>query len=80
MATAQVAKRPFHESIVDAIRHASGSELKCLATLIKSTKVPKGHDEIIEAWNERKLDDDMCVPADLLAQQQHEGEKHKGKK
>jgi hypothetical protein len=46
-------KKPFHESIVDAIHCAFGADLPCLAALIKTTKVPKNHDEIIKAWKER---------------------------
>lgn len=74
--TEQIATRPFHETIVEAIRRASSAELECLATLIKATEVPKGHDEIIAAWNERigallfGCDNDFGVPTSLLAQKQ----------
>lgn len=74
-ATAQTATRPFHEIVVSAIRQASGPELEFLAALIKATKVPKGHDEIIAAWNERRNalywgTEDLGVPASLRAQAQ----------
>jgi len=43
--------KPFHETIVDAIYLAiSSEEMTCLARLIKSTKIPKNHDEILKAW------------------------------
>ncbi len=82
--TEQVAKRPFHETIVEAIRHASISDLQCLAVLIKATKIPAGHDEIIAAWNKaawpgHTLHDDYGVPADLLEQKQEATEKAKAK-
>lgn len=46
------ARRPFHETIVDAIRHCSSpstGEIIRLFRLIEETKIPKGHDEIIAA-------------------------------
>lgn len=72
--------RPFHETIVEAIRRASSAELECLATLIKGTEVSKGCDEIIVAWNERRKemcwgDEDLGVPAILLEQKNFEREK-----
>ncbi|TSC91040.1 MAG: hypothetical protein G01um10142_150 [Parcubacteria group bacterium Gr01-1014_2] len=48
-------RRPFHESIVEAIRCASYSDMMCLGMLINETKIPKGHDEILAAWQERVL-------------------------
>lgn len=48
--------KPFHESIVDAINRAEGEGVAvayALAELIKGTKIPKGHDAIIEAWSTR---------------------------
>ncbi len=51
--TEQVVTRPFHETIVDAIHrchpHPAESQIWFLFELIKETKIPKGHDEIIEA-------------------------------
>ncbi|MBI2482262.1 MAG: hypothetical protein HYV76_01730 [Candidatus Vogelbacteria bacterium] len=83
--TEQVATRPFHETILEAIRQASSTELKCLATLIKATKVPKGHDEIVAVWNERRKamcwdDEDLGVPANLLEQKQANAKKTEGEK
>ena len=47
-------RKPFHESVVDAIRNASlRSEMRLLATLIRSTNIPRGHEEIAAAWKER---------------------------
>jgi len=45
--------RPFHETIVDAIREATGTEMHCLARLIKRTVIPKDHGRISAAWQER---------------------------
>ena len=42
-------KRPFHETIVMAIQRSRINEIFCLFDLIKETKVPQGHDEIIAA-------------------------------
>ncbi|MBI2406212.1 MAG: hypothetical protein HYW56_02660 [Candidatus Harrisonbacteria bacterium] len=67
--------RPFHETIVAAIRRASDEGLECLAPLIRDTKVPEGHDAIISAWNKRCLelgwgDRQFGVPENLREQQQ----------
>ncbi|MFH1112004.1 MAG: hypothetical protein V1712_02950 [Patescibacteria group bacterium] len=80
-------RRPFHETIIDAIRNASSLKsndpLMCLAKLIKETEIPKGHDEIIAAWNQRLPElwsgEDFGVPADLLEQKQEAAEKEKAK-
>lgn len=84
--TEKAERRPFHETIVDAInRAASSAELAVLAPLIKGTKIPKGHDEIIAAWNDRlnllggTRRHDYNVPADLLEQKQEAAEKEKAK-
>ena len=68
-------RRPFHETIVDAIRFTSAKELELLADLIKGTKIPKNHDQIIAAWKNRCLElgwgnSDLGVPADLLEQKE----------
>ncbi len=48
-------RKPFHEALVDAINYVSEStdmsEIAVLAQLIKRTKIPAGHDEILAAWN-----------------------------
>lgn len=77
-------KKPFHETIVEAIRRASSVELGCLATLIKATKIPKNHDAIIAAWNERRQaicwgGNDLHLLADLLGQKREAEEKEKAK-
>ena len=44
--------RPFHETIVDAIKRCSGpstGEITHLLKLIEETTIPSGHNEIIEA-------------------------------
>ena len=43
-------KKPFHESIVDALYQAPKNQLVCLGNLILKTWIPKNHDQIIEAW------------------------------
>lgn len=74
-------RRPFHETIVFTIRQAySRRDLGLLARLIKSTKIPKNHDAIIAAWNERleemgQGEEDLGVPAELLEQKQESEQK-----
>jgi hypothetical protein len=46
-------KKPFHESIVDAINSATQSQMGCLGALIRETKIPQNHDAIIAAWKAR---------------------------
>jgi hypothetical protein len=50
----KVTKRPFHETIVDAVTEAHPIDLSILAWLTMATKIPKGHDEIIAAWEKRE--------------------------
>lgn len=83
--TEQAAERPFHETIVKAILRAYGDELQCLATLIRETKIPEGHDEIIAAWNQRRQmmgwgGHDLGVSASLLEQKQASVKKSDGEK
>jgi len=50
--TAMSSPKPFHVSIVDAIKQARDAhELSILAALINHTKIPMNHDTIVEAWN-----------------------------
>ena len=72
-------RRPFHETIVDAIRRVSVYNLPLLADLIRETKIPKGHDEIIAAWKEKTaglmIDEGgfgFDIVADLLKQKEAE--------
>ena len=47
--------RPFHETIIAAINRCPGPanrEIFRLFVLIKETRIPKGHDEIIAAIDE----------------------------
>lgn len=78
-------RRPFHETIVDAIFRANSGDLQCLATIIKATTIPNGHEEIIKAWNWRRAmmgwgDLSLGVPADLLEQKKEAEEKESAKK
>ncbi|MFA6273510.1 MAG: hypothetical protein WC673_03440 [Candidatus Paceibacterota bacterium] len=82
--TEKTTKRPFHETIIDAIHSASSNDLRCLATLIKATKIPKNHDEIIAAWKQQREDvgwdnEELGVSADLLEQKQEAAEKENAK-
>lgn len=78
MSTTKPVRLPFHEAIILMIRNASGSsDLLCLARLIRIVKIPKGHDEIIVAWNERlqggglgMFPVDLGIPTDLLEQKE----------
>ncbi len=63
--------KPFHESIVDAIAEATTPEdFAMLARMIQTTKIPNGHQVIIEAWRGSKIDerhpDRMVIIACLL--------------
>lgn len=83
--TKQVVRRPFHESVVDAIGCAGGPELALIGAFIRTTKIPKDHDEIALAWERRRKElgwsdeanDAIGVLADLLAQKQEVAEKEK---
>jgi hypothetical protein len=77
--------RPFHETIIDAInmigaepRHTADdvdSARRLIAFLIKTTKIPKGHDQIIDAWEKRMARfgwvwPDPSIKASLLKQKE----------
>lgn len=68
--------KPFHDSIVDAINRADAAAMSVLAQHIKETKVPKGHDAIVEAWTakvaELGLNDDLGVADSVMAQKPKE--------
>jgi hypothetical protein len=51
-----VERKPFHEAIVDILEEASADDLATLGKLIVRTKIPKGHDEILTAWNTRLIE------------------------
>lgn len=84
MQTEQTAGRPFHETVVDAIRNASNSShIVCLAPLIIATSIPKNHDNIIAAWQERRKElgfesDDVGVPFNLLKKKKEAEEEKEG--
>ncbi len=44
---------PFHETIVEALVTGSDDDFICLVMLVMRTKIPKNHDEIIRAIDER---------------------------
>ncbi len=46
-------RKPFHKSIVDAIRRATPERLLGLEELVMATKIPKNHDGILEALTAR---------------------------
>ena len=49
--------KPFHESIVDAIKRADDLvTMSALAILINETKIPKDHDIIIKAWETKLIE------------------------
>jgi hypothetical protein len=48
-----VEPKPFHESILGIIEKAGLLDLGLIGNIIIATKVPKGHDEIIAAWQAR---------------------------
>ena len=43
-------RRPFHESVVQAILSEDSAGLSALGALIMKTVIPDGHDKIIDAW------------------------------
>lgn len=73
--------KPFHESVVNIINGVGTDKapftnyemMRVLAVLLKATKIPKGHDQIIEAWKAQSqrfgLNDDLGVVGSILAQQ-----------
>ena len=70
------ARLPFHESVIGAIyRSATLQDMRSLATLIKETKIPKGHDRIIRVWLEHLAemgwgDEIYGVVPELIAQKE----------
>lgn len=59
-------RRPFHETIVDAIREAIIYEMRGLGKLVVETKIPKNHDEITLAWRRRLKDLDWSEKDDRV--------------
>ncbi len=50
----RIKRKPFHKSILDIIRDDLSREYReLLARIICSTEIPKGHNEIIKAWESR---------------------------
>jgi len=49
-------RKPFHESVVDAIAKAKTPDvLNALGELITDTKIPRGHDAIFEAFRVKAM-------------------------
>lgn len=65
-----IVQKPFHESILGLLQGADALDLRVLGDVIVATKVPKGHDEIIDAWTSRvgHTSDSDRVVASLRAQ------------
>jgi len=60
-------QKPFHESIVDALYQAPEKHLACLGNLIIATKIPKNHDQIVEAWRScTSVNADKQYPAGVI--------------
>jgi hypothetical protein len=77
-----VARKPFHEVMIEMIQQASKQELITIGMLLIKTKIPKGHDEIVAVWRRRcdemewSLDSTLYVADDvLLHKRQIEAEK-----
>lgn len=85
-------RKPFHESIIDAIRAISTQDdaihrhmgYRILGRMIMTTTVPKGHDAITEVWLSRN-DWNLCtedtdeVVGSLLEQKREAEESEKAK-
>lgn len=76
-------RRPFHQTIIDTIARVPVYNLPILAELIRETRIPHGHDQIIEAWQKKTaglmLDEGgfgFDVVADILAQKQESRRRH----
>lgn len=77
--------QPFHETIIEAISHASTREMEFLAPIIKTTQIPKNHDAIIAAWQKRRTEmswgeEDLGVTANLTEQKELAASEEKKKK
>lgn len=44
---------PFHEAIIEMINKASGENISFVLKLLKITAIPKGHDEIVAAIEDK---------------------------
>lgn len=67
-------KQPFHETVAVAIRHfgAHSAEACAIAWFLRRTEIPKGHEEIIAAIEERWLNrrfDAKAIIDEVLEQQ-----------
>lgn len=62
--------KPFHESIIPIIEKADMRDLGLIGGIIIATKIPKGHDAMIAAWQKKTCRSDASkrVTASLLAQ------------
>lgn len=92
--TAQTELKPFHESIVGLINDIGKDKaqrpaavfydefrhrLRAYGRLLLATKIPKGHDEILAAWQTQcqacGLNDDMGVTDGVKSQKEVEAKK-----
>ena len=74
---------PFHYTIAEAIRRVSSAEqLVCLGELIKATKIPANHEEIIAVWKRKRSElafiSDGGVLTSLLMRQEEARKKEDG--
>jgi hypothetical protein len=84
-------RKPFHESIIDVLNNYKarpGDEyllLNFLGKLLRATKIPKGHNDLIAAWQgfiRRNWGyfDDFWGVVDVLIEQRQEAEAKKAAK
>ena len=70
--TTDSGKKPFHETIVDAIKGSFDADFNAIIALIKITVIPKNHDAIIQALTKRmaclNITDDTGVIESLKEQ------------
>jgi hypothetical protein len=46
-------RKPFHEVVIGFIKGGESVDLRVIGGFLLSTIIPKGHDEIIKAWEAR---------------------------
>lgn len=68
-----MAKKPFHESIIDVINAlVTVEDVGVIAVLLRITVIPEDHDKIIEAWTAKlkqlEFKDDFGVIAAISGQ------------
>ena len=59
--------KPFHESILGALEEVNSPKVMiALGSLIKETKIPKGHDAVISAWVMAMQRNDVTEDHDVM--------------